>query len=185
MALFDRIKNTIKNLDERDFYTYAGIGFGILLFILALLLYWQRSSINAWTSKLKQLQKQRTETKRLLSDKLQFEQERKTLNDKLQAEPDFKIRGYYDELVSKLNLRPFIGKDPSEPTTESLEGGAKERTLTAQFTNITTKQLTDILSAIENNPRVFAKRMVIDKIAKDTPKLNVTLDIATIEFSTE
>lgn len=185
MTLFDNVKNTIRNLDEKEFYTYGGIAFGVIVVILGLLFYWQSSSIKNWNNKFKQLQKLRNETKQILSDKLLFEQERKTLNDKLQAEPDFKIRGYYDELINKLNLRPFVAKDPSEPTSESLEGGAKERTLTAQWTNITTKQLTDILSAIENNPRVFAKRLIIDKIANDTPKLNVTLDIATIEFSKE
>lgn len=185
MTLFNNIKTAIRNLDEREFYTYTGIAFGAIIMLLALLFYWQSSSIKNWNNKFKQLQKHRNETNQILSDKLIFEQERKALNDKLQAEPDFKIRGYYDELINTLNLRSYVARDPVEPTSESLEGGAKERTLTAQLVNITTKQLTEILSAIENNPRVFAKRLIIDKIANELPKLNVTLDIATIEFSKE
>lgn len=185
MPILDSIKNTLHNLDEREFYIYSGIGFGLLLLLLGILIYFQQSSLNGWVSKFKQLQKQREEIRQLLGDKLQFEQERKALNDKLQAEPDFKIRGYYDELIKQLHLDSYVAKEPSEPISESLEGGAKERTLTAQFTHVTTKQLTEILSAIENNPRVFAKRLIIDKIAQDRPTLNVTLDIATIEFSNE
>lgn len=181
MTFWEKIKNFITSLEEREFYLYSAAFVGILGICMALLIYWHYSSVTNWKNQLMTLKKQRLETKNLLQNYEQFKQDQAAVSDILATDTTFKILEYYNDLINTLKLRSFQAKEPSEPITENLEEGAKEKTITTAFNNLTMKQVTDILAAIESNPRVYAKKLTMDKISKDRPKLNVTLDIATIE----
>jgi hypothetical protein len=186
MEALDKLKNLIKNLEDKDFYPYL-LGFLLALALLmGSLIYWHYKSSSYWHRQLNELKTQRQETKKLLSEHQAFEQNRLAVNEILSTNTGFKIVDYYNNLVNDLKLQQYKAKEqPAEPTTEQLEEGAKEITLTLKFNNITMQQVTEILAAIENNPRVYAKKVIIDKVNKDQPKLNVTIDIATIELASQ
>jgi hypothetical protein len=185
MSVLERLKNYIKNIEEKDMYIYLSAFFALFLTLMILLAWWHSRRISHWNTQLNTLKKQRLETKQLLTEHNQVELDRQKVNDILATDTSFKIRGFYDDLVNVLGLMPFKTKDPAEPQTTELESGEKERTLTADFNNLNMKQVTDILSYIENNPRVYTKKISIDKVAREKPTLNVTIDIATIEPSSQ
>ncbi len=186
MEALTKLKNFIKNLEDKEFYTYLFGFLGALAVVSGLLIYWHQRNVNYWYHQLNDLKKQRLETQKLLTEHQLFERDRLAVNEILSNDTGFKIVDYYNNLVSKLKLKPFQAKETlAEPTTEQLEDGAKERTLTVSFNNLTMQQVTEILAAIEDSPRVYAKKLIIDKVNKDKPKLNVTIEIATIELASQ
>lgn len=185
MTSLQKLKNFLRNLEEKELYIYLSGFFAIFLIFMLLLAFWHSRRISYWNGQLNNLKKQRIETKQLLADHNQVELDRQKVNDILLTDTNFKIRRFYDDLISQLQLMPFKTKDPAEPVSTELEGGEKERVLTADFHDLTMKQVTDILSYIENNQRVYTKKITIDKVSKERPTLNITIDIATIEPSSQ
>lgn len=181
MVFIDKIKEFIEGLEEREFYIYLSAFFLAFVLFMSLLIYWHKSRMNYWQTQLSELKKQKTITRRLLDENATVELDRKKVNDILTSgSTSFKIFDFYVNMVNQLDLANYKTKEPAEPQTIQLESGEKERTLAVDFHDLNMKQVTDILKYIEDNPRVYAKRLNIEK-SKDKPSVNISIEIATIE----
>lgn len=183
MNIINQAALFISNFEKKDLIKYFSIYIMSAILTTCLIIYLSYENSNKWHKKMHDLIILKNESKELIEQYNDVEKEKHLVNEILVQNSGFKIKEYYDQLISEMSLERFKSKDPSEPVTEQLEGGAKERTLTAYFTNLTMEQVVNILAKIEENPLVYTKKINIEKITKEMPKLNVTIEISTIELS--
>ena len=96
----------------------------------------------------------------------------------LAKDTDFKIGGYFKNLLTKLNLRD---KEIAEETsTSDLEENYRKSELNAKFEDMTMKELTELLQEIEHNSRIAMERLEITKSKKQPKTIEVNLTISTL-----
>lgn len=99
-------------------------------------------------------------------------------------DPNFKIAGYFEDVLNKLGL---ASKKSSklEVTTPAQEGRYQETVLNAKLSDMSMKELTELLKEIEQNKRVFAKELEITASKKTANTIDVNITIATLEAQTQ
>ena len=97
----------------------------------------------------------------------------------LAEDPEFKLAEYLETVLSSVNLSER--KDISQPPRAiDIDDKYTENILEFTLNDINMKQLVEFLVAIENNRRVYTKKLEITK-SKTTPNsLEVHITIATL-----
>ena len=108
----------------------------------------------------------------------QIKKQKEKLDTILAEDPEFKLTYYLETVLSKLNLSER--KDISQvPRTNELDEYT-ENVLEFTLNDINMKQLVEFLVSIEDNRRVYTKKLEITK-SKTTPNsLEVHITIATL-----
>ena len=145
--------------------------------LLIMFLYYRSvSSLKAEIAQINETRKQA----RLILDKGQIvKKEQREIDAIIAKNEDFKIGAFFQDLLAKLGLSNK--KDASEVTSNELEGKYRESVLTAKFSGMTMKELTELLQELELNRRVFTKELDITASQKPPNSIDVTLTIATLE----
>jgi hypothetical protein len=180
MDFLDTLKAKISELDEKQFYTYVLSFLGALvLIILLLMLYYFRAS----KSLNKQIQDiniiRTTQVKDILTraDRLKLQKEK--LDAILAADPDFKLTEYLERVIAQVGLSER--KDVVQaPTIEDVNEHYSESSVEITLNDINMKQLVDLLVALEDNRRVFIKKLEITKSKTTANSLEVHMSIATL-----
>jgi len=185
MELFNKIKNFIAHLEQKEFYKYSGILLGVLLALVMAILYYNYSRVNFWKKQINKINDEREEIRTILEKDQQVLSQRAEVNTMLTEIPDFKIDGYFTTLVGKLG---FIGAQ--KPTTEVRSSDREdpeyqEVLLTARFDTMNMKQLSELLDEIEQNGRIYTKDLEIIKSKKTPDAIMVNLTIATLQRKPE
>ena len=177
MELLDKLQAYLNALDQKRFYQYVIGMLSIIALLMGLLMfqyYRKMSSLRADAVAINELREQ----ERIILDKAQkIKRDQKEIDAILAQEKNFKIGGYFKDLVAKLGLAQK--KSSVEVTTAPQEGKYQEKNLQAKFTGITMKELTELLQEVELNKRVFIKEL--DMAKKPPNSIDVTLIIATLE----
>jgi hypothetical protein len=106
------------------------------------------------------------------------------VNNILAENPDFKIDGFFTDLLSKTGLE----RNKKETSISYADRGDKdyrEVLLTAKFDTMNMRQLCELLNEIEQNNMVYTKELDIVKSKKIPNTIDVTLTIATLQKKPE
>ncbi len=179
MEFLNRIQEYINKLDQKRFIQYSSFLLGGIILIVALLMFHYYWRISGLKKKLETVQEQRDETKVLLKRAQKIKQEKKKVDDLLAKDRDFKISGYFKELIGKLGLTQKLSK--SETVPSQLENKYLENILTATFTGMTMKELTELLQEFEITKRIYMKELIISRSETQENSIDVTLVAATLE----
>lgn len=174
-----RIRNFIKNFDEREAYKYIGATLGVIMLLLALILWNYYSGIQRLQMRLKSINRQREETRAILEKNEQVRQQQIHVDEVLERDKNFKIKEYFMAVVQQLGLTQLISKD-ADITSNELVAGYTEIKLDVSFSNLNMRQLIELLYNIEQNERVYTKDLKITKSLR-APVIDVSLVIATFE----
>ena len=179
MMLLDPIKAFINKTDQKTFYTYL-IAYGATCSVLfVLIIFYYYSSTGALEKKIKNINSSRGEIFVILERFALIKQQQAIVEEILSKDPDFKIAGYFKDLLIRLNL-----KDKEDPTevinTTDLEDNYRKSELSAKFEGLTMHDLTRLLEEIEQNPRVATERLEITKSIKKPKTIEVNLTISTL-----
>ncbi|HJZ24088.1 MAG TPA: hypothetical protein VJ201_06545 [Candidatus Babeliales bacterium] len=178
MKLLDPIKSFINKTDLKTFYTYI-IGYSatcVVLVVLIIVYYY--SSTNALQKKIKNINATREEVLEILEKYALIKQQQLIVEEILAKDPNFKIAGYFKDLLLELNLKD---KEVAEEiTTTDLEENYRKSELSAKFEGMTMQDLTRLLEKIEQNPRVATNRLEITKSKKKPKTIEVGLAISTL-----
>jgi len=168
----------LAQLDSKRFYQYMGGFLGILLILSGLLVFYYYRSTNALIKKIKRINTQREQAQEILGRTKSVVQQRQEVDTLLEEDTDFKIGGYFKEVLSKLGLTQ---KEKMETTqTVEREDNYIEQSLNAKFVDMNMKDLTVLLEEIESNPRIYSRELEIKRSEKTPGTIDVTLVIATL-----
>lgn len=181
MVIFDKIRTFFDDLDSKSFYSYA-IGYLVVCVLLCgLLVFYFYKNVHTLQRQLKRLNTSREDTVRTILESAQsIEQQRSAVEQILSQNPDFKIAGYFKDLLTKLNVKNKEVQEAESTTTTEREDNYRETELNAKFEDMTMKELTELLQAIEQNPRISTKKLDITKAKKKPKTIEVQIAITTL-----
>ena len=182
MKVIEKIKSFFHKLNIEQLSKHTTSLVATVIVITALTLYISYSKISSLQTKSTNINNARKTARGILSRQELVKTQKAEVDEILSKEKNFKIKSYFDSVVSSLNL---YGKKQKEAiTTEELPNKFTEVRLTTTLININTQELCSLLQAIERKTRVYTKRLEINK--KDhNDSLRVDLVIATLKPNTE
>lgn len=178
MALLNTVYVFFDRIDKKRFYQYTALLLITLFLIMSALFFQFYRTVHYYKKKILFINELRDEA-RIIREKAQHVQDQRTAVDTMLAEdPDFKIGGYFNDLLTKLSL---TDKKSSEELTQiDRDDNYRESELTAQLVAITMKQLTELLYEIEQKKRIYIKKLIIEKSKKADHSIEVLVTLATL-----
>jgi hypothetical protein len=188
MMLIDKILNNIfnffENLNHKEIIKLIIIILSTIILISGFLIYRYYSNTNSLLKQINYNNVMRSETKELLTRNLAVKQQQEKVDEILTKDKTFKLMQYFDELAQELRLTHYVKNKQINISDIDSKQDYNEVTLSVNINNINMKQLTDLLLKIENNERVFIKKLEITKSDK-LPVIDVNIMIATLQSKTE
>jgi hypothetical protein len=180
MIWLTNLQQYLASLDKNRLYQYLGALIGTILFIMTILIFNYYRKTSRLKAEIEQTNDIRQEIKTLLDQARDVKAEQKEIDTILANDPNFKIAGYFEELIEKLNLSNK--KDARiEITTPAREGKYQETILHAKFNGMNMEELVTLLQEIDKNKRVFSKELDIVASKKAANSIDVSLTIAALE----
>lgn len=178
--LIQKLQLFLDQLDTTRFYKYVGAFLAGAGFIMIALMFQYYRTIGSLKKQINAINETRQEVRILLDKAQHVKKEQKEVDELIAQDPNFKIAGYFEDVLNKLGL---ASKKASklEVTSPAQEGRYQESVLNARFSDMTMKDLTELLKEIEQNKRVFAKELEITASKKTANTIDVNFTIATLE----
>jgi hypothetical protein len=180
MKFITKIKDYITEIDIQKMYRFMIIILFIVIIVVGFLFYNYMSRTHEWEKKIKRINQLRTQTRELLEKNEIVKQQKAYVEEILAEDKNFTLKNYFISLVQELQLGSTLTKDPTVSKPEVIDTDYAEIKLDASFSNINTKQLSQLLENLENNKRISLKELSITRALK-TPSIDVTLVIATLQ----
>jgi hypothetical protein len=181
MAFIEKIKSFFDLTDKKTFYYYIAGYVAALVLVLAFILYLFFSRTSLLQKKIKRINMDRRDrVKAILESAYSIDQQRATVENILSQNPDFKIAGYFKDILTKLNLTNKEIQEAENTSVTDREDNYRETELNAKFEDVTMQELTQLLQTLEQSPRISIKRLDIVKSKKRAKKIEFQLSITTL-----
>ena len=185
MNLFTPIKNFIASRDNNEFYYYlGGLLLGLML-IMTGIMYYQSSRVGYWRKRISGINDYREEIRKVINKDQHVKSQRDEVDKMLNETPDFKIDGYFTDLITKFKLIEVHATQRSVTYADRGDSKYREVLLNAKFDTMNMRQLCELLDAIEQNKRIYTKELEIVKSKKMPNTIDVNLTIATLQAKPE
>lgn len=176
MVLFDKIRDFIYGLEERNFYIYTAAFLGVIVLLSAGMVYYQYSSTEELVNSIAEINDERRDVVSTVLNKGQrVKRKLADINKMLAQDPDYKIGEYFKNLDT--SMRPVKAGPPIQTERDD---NYRETSLKADFNEVTMKQLVELLKTIEKTDRIYIKELIIKKSVKSPQSIDVELTIATL-----
>jgi hypothetical protein len=184
MKQLESIKQFFAQLEERTFYQYVGVFVAGLAMVMAFTVFLQYRATANLTKQAKKLNLLREESQEILSHYQQVREQEEAVTALLEKDKNFKIVNYLDTVLAALSI--IQNKTNQTLSEEPLEHPANytEITLHVSLTNLTTRQLAELLHEIEKNERIYTKDLEVTK-SPTQPVIDVSISLATLQPRTE
>ncbi len=169
--------NFIRGLDKKEFIRYSGIYITICIIAIVVIMVRHIYLVSDAKVKVQQLNQTRTSIQKILTKFSQVDQQKKKV-DSLLKDKGFYIQKEFQDLAKKQKINAL-----EKLSKEKLQNGYTEESVQITLTQISTKQLCELLQDIENQPRIYIKFVDITK--GSARKINVSMSIATLIPATE
>ena len=176
MMILDSFRDFIRGLDKKEFRLYTIIYVGICVLFVSGIIVRHIYLVQDAKEKIQQLNNARKQVQEILTQFKGVEQQRAQVDALLKKDKNFYIQKFFQSSAQKLNVFKHA---TDKIAKQKLENGYIEENLSINLTQITTKQLCELLQDIENEPRVYIKFVDITKM-NTTKKINVSMSIATL-----
>lgn len=169
----------IQTVEQKRVYQYIA-GILITLSVLVLVVLYVRSSYrDSALTRLADINEQREQVKRIITNAQKIKQQRAQVNAMLAKDDSFKITSYLDTVLKKLHLseKTTIG----EHSQVDRENGYRESTRKITLVNMNMKELSELLHELEQNERIYIKDLEIVRSSRTPQTIDVMLSVATLE----
>jgi hypothetical protein len=178
MTIFETLRTTISQIEPKKFVYFLLIGIGLTLSLAGGLVFQYYRSIGTLKKRLGRINQYREQAHDILERAQDVIMQRHEVDALLAEDTDFKIGGYFKDILNKLQLTQ---KEKMETTqTVEREDNYLEQSLNAKFVDINMKELTTLLAEIEGNPRIYTRELEIKRSEKTPGTIDVTLVVATL-----
>jgi hypothetical protein len=182
MTIIDRIYNFFANLDAEQFRNYVAVVLLLVMLLTGFMIYRYYSQVNYYKRRVAAINRNRVDVKELLTRYEMVKRQQADVDALLEKDRDFKIAGYFDEVMNKLGLAQNKAREP-ETSSELLENGYTEINLYASFSNLNMQKIVQLLDTLETNERIYIKEVEIYKANGNNVNVNILL--ATLQARTE
>lgn len=179
MKLFDSIEQHIAQLDAKTFRNYLIAFFTILGLTLGIILWRYYSSTQSIHKNIRRINQEREQVQDIALRNALVKEQQRVVEALIKRNPNFKILGYFDTVLSQHNLTRNLSSRPETRPTD-LDTGHTEMTLTANLTGLNMKSIVELLDTLERNDRINTKEIEITKPGFGRT-VNLNLTIATLE----
>jgi hypothetical protein len=179
MNVIDRIIAFLDSLDRSDFYKYLAGFILALLLLISLLLYRYYVKIDQLHEAMDEIHEERDTVKQMLTSAERIQRQRAEVDALLAQDSGFKIGGYFEGVLAKLNLRE--NKTVGDHSHIDHKDNYRENILKVRLVDMDMRQLTELLKELEQNKRVYTKELEITTSKKKHKKIDVNLTIAALE----
>jgi hypothetical protein len=178
MIIVSTLQEFFDSLDAKQFYTYMGSFFGALfILMISILIYYYYASSSS-QEQIQELNSMRNDVEKLLSKAQMVDRQRSEVKKALAENENFKIAEYWETLLNELKLTNKQSQKAKIEKAE-LEDTYQEDILIAHFVDMTMKELTELLDALDKKPLVSTKTLEINQSKKRRNTIEVSLTIAT------
>lgn len=177
-----KIVNLIKNIDEKELYSYYALFIVLVVTCSLLIIYSGHSRVKKYNFELIELNKKIKEAQDISNKYSKVQQQQKLVSQQITNDPEFRIASTYKDLLKKLGLIMYQSTDPVNGQGDSVQNMI-ERTLSAQLNSITMKNCVDLLESIEKINQIYTKELTLSKSSK-WGNLDLAILIATLEPAT-
>lgn len=177
MFIIDTIQSFIESLEEKNFYKYLALTIGIIICIVSLIFFGYYRALNTINDRIIMINDLRENVQQALTASKKIKKQREQINTILAKDVDFKMGAYFTDLLASLKLTEK--KQAVDYSHIDHVGAYRESILKAKLTDLTMKDLCELLYAIEKNQRMYVKELEIVKSRKGN--LDINLTIATLE----
>ena len=184
MTIIEKIRALVEDLETKDFYLYIGIFLIICSILAGGIVFQYYRKINYLKKRITDINDYRENDVRIIREQAaQVKQQRTEVDAILAEDINFKIGGYFKDLLVKLELTN--NKIAEETAHVDREDNYRESELDAKFEDMNMKQLAELLQELERNRRISTKRLEIIKSKKKTDTVAVRITIGTLLPKTE
>lgn len=176
MLFLDSIKDFIRNLNRQEMIRYATLYITFCFICMIGILIYHVTHNQNLAAKIKQLNKSRTTVQQIFTEFQSVQDQKNKIDDILKKNKNFKIQKFFQDIVSQQGLSAQVTFRFSQ---EKLPNGYIQESLSVNCTSISTKQLCELIVAIEKQPLVYITFVDITHVIH-TKKINVTMMIATL-----
>ena len=176
MLFFDSIKNFIRNLNHQEMIRYGAIYICFCFTLMIGILVHHVTNNQSLSTKIKQLNKSRSTVQQIFTEFQAVQDQKNTVDDILKKNKNFKIQKFFQDLLSQQDLSTQVTFRFAQ---EKLPNGYIQESLIVNCTSISTKQLCELIVAIEKQPLVYITFVDITHLMH-AKKINVTMTIATL-----
>lgn len=180
MNMLNELRFYFDTADKNTRYLYMGICLFVVICIDVLMIYFFISTYNQMYDEYANINDMRaTKVKTLLQKIHQVKKQKEEVNALLAEDENFKIGGYFKNLVQLLRLD---AKRESDTTSQvDKDASYKESILNAKFSGASMKELTELLEKLESNKRIYTKELEITESKKTPQAIDFSITIATLQ----
>lgn len=179
MEFINQIHDFITQRSQKEIYRLLGIAATIIVLMLAGLTYYHFNRMSRLRKEMDVVNRARKETQKLLSRYTAVQKQRQEINAVLEKDRAFKIKEYFNALISDQNINQQNVKQIDVSQPQDLRNGYFEIRLDAAITNLSMKKLTELLYVLEKNQRIYIKELQITKTQQQA--IDATVTIATLQ----
>lgn len=181
MNILKSLQAHISKLDLKTFYIYCGAAAGATLLIIILMIFRFYSAVDTIKKEIDTVNEQREEIQKVLEQHLRVQKQRRAVDEMLKKDEDFKIGGYFRELIAGLGLENKKSVEQAPQQNQTADDKYIEISLSAEFSGMDMKEVCEILNKIDEKERIYTKELNIARSKKIPQKLDVGLVIATLQ----
>ena len=178
MGILEKAREYVAGLEENELNRYIVIVIGIIVLLMMTLLFYHYRTVSNYRLRIKKINQLREEkVQDILARAEYLEKQREEINTILAEDKNFKTIWYFDRVKQKLQL---TNKEVREQLSQiERTDQYLESILNVTFDDIDMKQVTELLKELEENKRIFIKKLDIAKSKKIPQKLEVSMTIGT------
>lgn len=181
MEFLNKISTFIQDLEEREFYKYLWIFLGILMLTISFMIFRYYRNTSYYVDVIEEINIQRSDQVRDVLKRFEIIKiQRQEIDELLKKEEDFKISGYFEDLLKSLNISAKEKKATQNVTTKEISEKYRKSELATQLVGINMKQLCELLEELEGKKRINIKNLEIKKSNKTLRAIDVDLTISTL-----
>ncbi len=177
MSLLEKIQQIALPLEASEFYRNLIIYLVAISAAMGGIMYYHHSKTSELRTSLQKMYKNQQEAKIILERLKVVQKQSDEVNSLLEEDKNFKLKNYFDEIVQKAGLSKLQAKE-AEVSEEILQKLYTEIKINAQFNGMTTKQMCELLQAIEQKQRVYIKEL---SITQKNNALIIAITVATLK----
>ncbi len=181
MTLTEKLREVLESMNEKQFFTYVAAATGLfILFIMASLFFFYRSNSYLYGEIKKLNMERKGDIRKLLIKAEHIQQQKKEVQDLIQQDPGFLLNQFLDTTLNTAHLTEKKEVTGRLITQDLPDESLSEQRLEVTLNTINMRELVEFLALIEDNKRVYIKKLDIAK-SKTTPNtLEVVIGLATL-----
>lgn len=179
MNFITKIRIFFDHIEQKRFQQYLLIFILSIVVLAGFIVFQNRRSVTFWLRRIHTINELREQTRELLDRAERVHQQRLEVDEMLAEDENFKISGYFQQVLTKLGLTDK--KTESESTSQERDDNYRVDVLNAKFAGMTMKECVELLQEIEQNPRLYTNELEIKQSKKIPRTVDVTISIATLQ----